>query len=113
MENEPKDLHFLVHVQQQADMAWMALGKQANPMTNETSVNLDAARFCIGFLEMLDRKTSGNLDDEESALLKSSLTNLRLNFLDVQQAEKQAEAPSVAPEEAEDASEDSEDSPKE
>lgn len=94
MDNEAQqqDLHFLVHVQQQADMAWMALGKQANPMTNETSVNLDAARFCIGVLEMIERKTAGNLNDEEAALLQNSLTNLRLNFLDVQRDEKEGES---------------------
>lgn len=101
MDTDSQDLHFLVHVQQQADMAWMALGKQANPMTNETSVNLDAARFCIGVLEMIERKTAGNLNDEESALLKTSLTNLRLNFLDVQRAEGSTDAPSEAAAETE------------
>lgn len=62
--------------------AMMALGKMANPMTGKAERNLDAARLMIDTLEMLEKKTTGNLNHDESRLLKAALTDLRIMFVE-------------------------------
>src|SRR5215831_127203 len=69
-------------VMQQANMALMLLGKVAHPETGQIVKDMDAARFFIDQLEMLEAKTKGNLTREETALLKQSLMSLRLAFVD-------------------------------
>ncbi len=69
-------------VMQQTNMAMMLLGKVAHPETGKVLKDLDAAQLFIDQLEMLEAKTKGNLTKEEGALLKQSLMNLRLNFVD-------------------------------
>ena len=62
--------------------ALMALGKLANPATNKAEKNLDAARLFIDLLEMVERKTVGNLTADEAKILKATLTDLRLMFVE-------------------------------
>lgn len=62
--------------------ALMALGKLANPATGKAEKNLDAARLFIDLLEMVERKTTGNLTPDESKVLKATLTDLRLMFVE-------------------------------
>jgi hypothetical protein len=47
--------------------------------------NLPMARQTIDILEILQTKTRGNLDSEESHLLESLLYELRLRYVEVQQ----------------------------
>jgi len=69
-------------VLQQTNMAMMLLGKVAHPETGQAHKDIEGARMFIDQLEMLETKTKGNLSKEESALLKQSLMNLRLMFVD-------------------------------
>jgi hypothetical protein len=69
-------------VLQQTNMAMMLLGKVAHPETGQVHKDIEAARMFIDQLEMLEAKTKGNLSKDESALLKQSLMNLRLTFVD-------------------------------
>lgn len=69
-------------VMQQANMAMMLLGKVAHPETGKVMKDIEAARFFIDQLEMLEVKTKGNLTKEESNLLKQSLMSLRLGFVE-------------------------------
>lgn len=62
--------------------ALMALGKLANPATGKAEKNLDAARLFIDLLEMVERKTAGNLTPDEAKVLKATLTDLRLMFVE-------------------------------
>jgi hypothetical protein len=57
--------------------------------------DLDGARMFIDQLEMLEEKTTGNLDEQERRLLREQLTALRMAFV-----EATAESPesSKAPE---------------
>ena len=71
--------------------ALMALGKLANPATNKAEKNLDAARLFIDLLEMIERKTTGNLTSDETKILKATLTDLRLMFVE------ESNAPAAAP----------------
>jgi hypothetical protein len=69
-------------VMQQSSMAMMLLGKTAHPETGQIACDLEAARLFIDLLEMLQFKTSGNLNPEEAALLKQSLMSLRMAFVE-------------------------------
>src|SRR5215468_6476802 len=69
-------------VMQQANMAMMLLGKVAHPETGGVLKDIEAARLFIDQLEMLEVKTQGNLSKEESSLLKQSLMNVRLAFVE-------------------------------
>jgi hypothetical protein len=62
--------------------AWMALGMVPNPIDNKTEENIDQAKFIIDTLEVLQQKTKGNLDKEETELLEHLLYDLRLAFVD-------------------------------
>ena len=68
-------------VLQQANMAMMFLGLVPHPETGETTVDLNAARFFIDQLEMLEVKTKGNLNRNEEAVLKQHLMSLRMTFV--------------------------------
>src|SRR6266851_7535054 len=68
-------------VMQQTNMALMLLGKVAHPETGQVVKDVEAARLFIDQLEMLETKTKGNLNKEETALLKQSLMTLRLAFV--------------------------------
>ena len=62
----------------------MAFGKIPNPITKESLKNLDTARHFIEMLEMLEKKTAGNLADDEKKLLEEILHQLRMTFMDEQ-----------------------------
>jgi len=67
---------------QQNNMAMMLLGRIPHPEDGKVTKNIEAARLFIDQLEMLEAKTKGNLTKEEGALLKQSLMQLRLAFVD-------------------------------
>jgi hypothetical protein len=69
-------------VMQQTSMAMMLLGKTAHPETGQVVCDLEAARLFIDILEMLQFKTTGNLNQEEATLLKQSLMSLRMAFVE-------------------------------
>ena len=88
---------FAQMVMQQANMAMMLLGKVPHPESGQTIKDIEAAQLFIDQLEMLERKTKGNLTKEESALLKQSLMSLRLAFVEaVEPSQQQAAASSTA-----------------
>jgi hypothetical protein len=69
-------------VMQQSNMALMLLGKVPHPETGQTMRDLEAAKLFIDQVEMLEAKTKGNLSKEEEKLLKQTLMNLRLAFVE-------------------------------
>ncbi len=68
-------------VMQLATSAAIELGEIANPITGETNVSLSRARFSIGLLEVLQKKTSGNLSAAEQQLIERALHGIRLAWL--------------------------------
>ena len=69
-------------VMQQTNMASIFLGLAPHPQTGRMARDLEHAKYFIDQLEMLEEKTRGNLDKREEALLKQSLTSLRLAFVE-------------------------------
>ena len=61
--------------------ALVHLGVIADPTTGQTSQNLVVAKQTIDILGMLEEKTRGNLDEEESNLLTHMLHDLRLQYV--------------------------------
>jgi hypothetical protein len=98
-----EDLHaamFAQLVMQQANLAMMLLGKMPNPETGETMRDLEAAQLFINQLEMLEAKTKGNLTPPEDAILKQTLTSLRMTIVEAANAPpnpKPVTAPAPSP----------------
>jgi hypothetical protein len=67
---------------QNANMAMIFLGQAPNPQTGQTAQDLESAKYFIDQLEMIEAKTKNNLSKQEEMILKQSLTNLRLAFVD-------------------------------
>jgi hypothetical protein len=79
---EMRSALFAQMVMQQASMAMMLLGKTPHPESGQVVRDLEAARFFIDQLEMLEFKTKGNLTPDEATLLKQSLMSLRMAFVE-------------------------------
>ncbi|HRS94453.1 MAG TPA: DUF1844 domain-containing protein [Candidatus Latescibacteria bacterium] len=73
---------FMAMVELYQQTAWMALGKIADPATKETKANLPQARWAIDTLAMIERKTRGNLSDQELRFLREILHMLRMNYVE-------------------------------
>ena len=96
--------------------AMQSLGKMMNPMTGKTDKNLQQAQMTIDMLDMIEMKTRGNLTDEEENLTKRVLYQLRMNYLDEINAEKNKKSddkPQEAGEDEEDKKEDDKSAEKE
>lgn len=91
---------FIEFVMMQAQNAALFLGQIPNPKTGEPEVNLDLARMFIDQLEMIQEKTRGNLTNEEAAVLRNTLSNLQIAYVEAVSgkpaAPAQAEAPQAA-----------------
>lgn len=82
---------------QQTNMAMMLLGKLAHPDSGKMYKDVEAARLFIDQLEMLETKTKGNLSKDESGLLKQSLMNLRLAFVEAVESQEPAQPGTSGP----------------
>ena len=76
------------------------LGKTLSPVTNKIEKNLPAAQSTIDMLDMLEAKTKGNLSENEAKLLKSILSELKLNYIETQNEKPAEAAPEKKPEQA-------------
>jgi len=83
-ETEAKsDEHIFIHVVTMfTQQAWMAMGKLKNPMTDKMERNLQEASFFIDILDMMKKRMAGNLSDDEEKFLESSLSSLKMNYLE-------------------------------
>jgi hypothetical protein len=103
---------FIEFVVMHAQNAALFLGQIPNPKTGEGEVNLDLARMFIDQLAMIQEKTRGNLTNEEATILRNTLSNLQMAFVEASgtarssgapenAAQSQAPEPAPAPEPAE------------
>jgi len=69
--------------------AYVALGLMPHPATGQSNCRLPESKYFIDLLALLQQKTEGNRDEEESKVLDDLLHELRMTFLAVS---KQAEA---------------------
>ncbi|HEY2664541.1 MAG TPA: DUF1844 domain-containing protein [Candidatus Binataceae bacterium] len=77
---------FATFVVSLSTQALMLLGEIPDPMTNQKSTDLPAAQQLIDILGVLQEKTRGNLDHDETGLLDSILFDLRMKYVEVARA---------------------------
>lgn len=58
------------------------LGKVEDPSSGQKSINLELAQHTIDMIAMLEKKTQGNLDEEETNLIKALLSELRMAYVE-------------------------------
>lgn len=75
-------VYFMALVQNFQHLAWAGLGKVANPGQMDTKVDLEQAHWAIDMLEMIQRRTKGNLAPEEDRELAQVLHMLRMNYVE-------------------------------
>ncbi len=69
-----------------ATQALMYLGAFPDPETGRAIVSLEYAKLHIDLLGVLERKTKGNLTEQESSLLTRTLHELRMQYVEVARA---------------------------
>src|SRR4051794_14169357 len=77
---------FIEFIMMHAQNAALFLGQIPNPQTGEGEVNLELARMFIDQLAMIQEKTRGNLSNEEAAVLRNTISNLQMAFVEVSQS---------------------------
>ena len=80
--DEPPPASFTTLVSMLSTQALVSMGQLAIP-GEEPSVRLDLAKYYIDLLDMLEEKTRRNLLGFEADLLKQSVHQLRLVFIEV------------------------------
>ncbi len=74
---------FIEFVLMQAQNAAFTLGQIPHPQTGKAEVNLDMAQLLIDQLVMIQEKTKGNLNTDESRILAGTISNLQMGFVEV------------------------------
>jgi hypothetical protein len=80
---------FSTHVLSLASTVLIALGKMPGPDGESHPKDLETARHLIDVLGMLEHKTKGNLDEAETRLLASLIYDLRVAYVDAQNASRE------------------------
>jgi hypothetical protein len=97
---------FIEFVMMHAQNAALFLGQIPNPKTGQGEVNLELAKMFIDQLSMIQEKTRGNLTIDEATVLKNTLSNLQMIYVEVSQhvskggAQPKASPPEPEPEES-------------
>ena len=87
---------FIEFVMMQAQNAALFLGQIPNPQTGKGEVNLELAKMFIDQLAMIQEKTRGNLTNEETAVLRNTLSNLQMAFVEVSRQVREGTTESAA-----------------
>jgi hypothetical protein len=73
---------FIEFVMMQAQNAAFMLGQIPHPQTGKADVNLEMAQLLIDQLVMIQEKTKGNLNSDESRILAGTISNLQMVFVE-------------------------------
>jgi Domain of unknown function (DUF1844) len=88
---------FVEFVMMEAQNAALFLGQIPNPQTGQGEVNLEMAKMFIDQLGMIQEKTRGNLTSEEAGVLRNTISNLQMAYVEVAQKETAAGSAPVTP----------------
>ena len=78
----PLEVNFMMFITSLSMQAMMSLGIYPNPITKKEEKNLEAAKYTIDTISMLQEKTKGNLTSEESRLIDNILYDLRMKYVE-------------------------------
>ena len=67
-----------------ASQAAASLGAMPHPATGQRSIDLETGKHWLDILGMLEEKTKGNLHPKEDELVKNFISDLRLQYVQVQ-----------------------------
>jgi hypothetical protein len=76
------EANFLSFISGIATQALMQLGDIENPFTHKKEFSEEEAKYTIDLLAVMQKKTKGNLTDEEGRYLQAALTDLRMRFVE-------------------------------
>src|SRR6202162_2198218 len=83
---------FIEFVLMQAQNAAFTLGQIPHPQTGKAEVNLDMAQLLIDQMVMIQEKTKGNLNTDESRILAGTISNLQMSFVEAVREEPSSKA---------------------
>jgi hypothetical protein len=69
--------------------ALIQLGEMADPVTGEKGKRLEEARHSIEILDILSEKTKGNLSRDEEDLMRQTVTQLKMKYVQAVQGRGQ------------------------
>jgi len=78
----PLEVNFMMFITSLSMQVMMSLGIYPNPITKKEEKNLDAAKYTIDTIAMIQEKTKGNLTSEESRLIDNILYDLRMKYIE-------------------------------
>lgn len=84
----PPEIDFLTFVLSLAASVQMSLGLIPHPANNQPQINLASAKQTIDILGMLEKKTKGNLSDDEKKILTQILYELRIQYVEISERKK-------------------------
>jgi len=87
------DIQFVQLVMSLHIAAMQQMGKVASPLTGKIERDMAMCRNTIDMLEMLQRKTVGNVSDDEKKLIDRLLYECRLNYVDEVKKDQAAAVP--------------------
>jgi hypothetical protein len=87
---------FIEFVMMQAQNAAFMLGQIPHPQSGKSEVNLEVAQLLIDQLAMIQEKTKGNLNSDESRILAGAISNLQMAFVEAVREEPSSKAPPQA-----------------
>jgi len=77
----PPEPSFSMIISSFVAQALIALGEMESPVDGKRMRDLDAAKFSIDMLQVMQDKTQGNLDENEKKMLDSALYDLRMRYV--------------------------------
>jgi len=75
------EINFSTFILSLSTSTLMHLGELPNPETNQIEKNLPLAKQTIDLIDMLKKKTEGNLDQDEDQLITNLLYDLKLKYV--------------------------------
>jgi hypothetical protein len=87
-------------------LALQQMGKLTSPITGKVERDLHQSRITVDMLEMIRKRTEGNLEENEKKLLDSVIMELQMNYID-EQTRADEEGGEEGPKETESEGEDS------
>jgi hypothetical protein len=87
---DTEEIAFTQFVLSLATQAMVGMGLIPDPNTNKKIQHLPMAKQMIDIIEMLRKKTKGNLEAQEITTVDNILYDLRMNYVQVKKQEKQA-----------------------
>jgi hypothetical protein len=87
-DEDDSEINFSSFIVSLATQASIQLGLLTPPPGMDASVDLDAAKQTIDILGLVERKTRGNLNDQEKNLLINILHELRIGYVQVMKSQR-------------------------